>query len=249
MTWYRDSVGEDYLEVYAHRDDRQGSAEAMSLVKLLDLDAGTRLLDLACGTGRHSAALAIGGFDVVGIDLSAPLLERARERPVDGASFRIVRGDMRRLPFADGSFGAVTSLFTSFGYFPTREEDGRVLSGIARVLEPGGRFLLDFLNAPLVIRELVPRSEEVTDARRIVQSRSIHPDGPRVEKKIEVFREGSDEPARVFHESVRLYDRADLTDLLREAGLEVDGAYGSFRGEAHTDTSPRTILTARKIDR
>ena len=165
--WFERWFGEEYLRAYAHRDDE----DAERLVGLLDTlgvaGAGQRVLDLACGPGRHTAALARRGARVVGLDLSRVLLLAAREAGAD----RLVRADMRSLPFRDAAFDAVLNLFTSFGYFTEDVEHETVLREVARALRPGGRFVLDFLNAPGVRAGLVARDERTTGATTVVQER------------------------------------------------------------------------------
>lgn len=244
MSWYRDSFGADYLEVYAHRSDHQGREETAAIVRLLELREGDLVLDVACGAGRHSFALRAAGFRVTGVDLSPELLAHGRRR-IDGPNDLFVRGDMRALPLRPG-FRAAVSLFTSFGYFDRENEDRQVLEEIHRVLDPDGRFLLDFLNRARVVRDLVPRSEERQGDRRIVQERRLSADGRRIEKTIRVTT-GRDAGEKVFRESVRLYGRADIETLFESAGFRVTGALGSFCGEEFCDASPRLIVTARAV--
>ncbi|MFQ5529476.1 MAG: class I SAM-dependent methyltransferase, partial [Gemmatimonadota bacterium] len=131
--WFRDWFGEEYLALYPHRDE----AEAARAVRLFLDSVPPRdgpVLDLACGAGRHARELVAAGVRVIGLDLSAVLLREARK--VD-AGLLLVRGDMRRLPFAEFSFGGLTSFFTSFGYLSTVEEDRAVITQIRRTLAPG----------------------------------------------------------------------------------------------------------------
>lgn len=252
MAWYRESFGKDYLEVYAHRDDRQGSLEADAILRMLSLERGMEVLDVGCGTGRHSVSLEQAGLRVTGIDLSMDLLRHGRSR-LDRPNDLFVRGDMRHLPFR-AAFDAAVSLFTSFGYFDDPADDARVLHEIRGVLRQGGRFVLDFLNAPRVIRSLVPHSDVTRNGVRIIEHRSISPDGLRVEKTIRLepgSPRGADEPtapAKVFRESVRLYDKEALVRLVSAAGFEVLDVFGSFAGEPHDDDTPRTIVTAQRRD-
>ena len=154
--WYEHWFGEEYLDLYPHRDDR----DAEQLVDLLAargvVRAGERVLDLACGAGRHAAALARLAARAVGFDLSLTLL-RAAQRRGTGA---LVRGDMRVLAFRDRTFDAVVNLFTSFGYFESVGEDAAMLREVARVLRPGGHALFDLMNPEYVVSALVPQSEE-----------------------------------------------------------------------------------------
>src|SRR5439155_16157097 len=115
---------------------------------------GDHILDLACGPGRHAAELERlgggGGGHVIGFDLSRAMLRRARER----TRAALVRGDMRALPFRPGSFALAVNLFTSFGYFRDDAEHQVVVHQVSVVLAPGGRFVLDYLNADQVRRSL-----------------------------------------------------------------------------------------------
>src|ERR1700752_3375777 len=105
MTWWETWFGEEYLELYPHRDIASARREVSFALCHLDRDPRP-LLDLCCGSGRHSLPFAELGFPPIGLDYSAPLLELARNR---GLALRLVRGDMRSLPFADGSFRSVVN--------------------------------------------------------------------------------------------------------------------------------------------
>jgi len=199
--------------------------------------AGREVLDLACGPGRHTAAVGRGGARVVGLDLSRALLFAARRRGVGP----LVRGDMRRLPFRAAAFDVVLNLFTSFGYFACDTEHEAVLREVARVLRPGGRFVLDYLNAPAVRAGLVPRDERRNGDATVVQERHISDDGRFVIKSIHVSGGG-----RTFTERVRLFERADLEALLAAQGIRPEAAAGDYDGAAYTPASPRLILLGRR---
>ncbi len=238
--WYEDWFGEAYLALYPHRDDAEAAAGVRLFGRAAKPPARTSVLDLACGAGRHLPHLEAAGHRAVGMDLSGSLLVEARESVGPGAL--LVRGDMRDLPFADDSFGAVTSFFTSFGYFDTVEEDRRVAGEMARVLRSGGSFLLDYLNAPFVRESLVPSDERVVEGRTVRQTRWI--ENATVVKKIEILPEGGGEPD-VHHERVRLYDPAELDRLLASVELIATARFGDYEGAPHTRASPRLILVGR----
>lgn len=207
----------------------------------VDLDP---VLDIACGGGRHLEALRGRGHAAFGVDLSRPLLARSRAKlgPV------AVRGDMRRLPFRTGAFRTALSMFTSLGYFPSPEDDERVLAEAARVLRPGGFFVLDYLNSEWTRRNLVPEGERSAGPYRVRESRRIvtGADGlDRVEKTM-VIDEG---PARAMtvREEVLLLDREDLIRLLEGAGFEVLECLGDYDGSPfHPVHAPRVLLLARR---
>lgn len=233
--WFRDWFGEEYLELYPHRDEVEAARAVRLYLEAVPPDAP--VLDLACGGGRHLRELAEAGVEAIGLDLSLVLLAEAR-RAVPGVP--LVRADMRRLPFRDEAFGGLTSFFTSFGYFPSVAEDRRVIRGIRRVLRRGGTFMLDFFNADRVRETLVPRDERCIGDRRVIQTREIVDDT--VVKRIRVRDEGTAGGERRFEERVRLYGARELGEMLEAEGLRVDGRYGDYAGGGFDDAAERLIL-------
>ncbi len=240
MPWYKEWFGEEYLELYSHRDASEAEEHVDFVVRGLGGGDNPRaVLDLACGTGRHTAALRQRGYRVLGVDLSVTFLARMKKRGLPP-----VAGDMRRLPFMDESFDWVLNFFTSFGYFERERENFLVLEEIVRVLIPEGRFLIDLMNPGPVLANLKPRDEQVMDGGRAVIERWYDPAAQRVNKKIVVETPG-DRP-RTFRESVRLYRPEEVTIGLRWAGLEVDGLYGNFQGDSYERDSERLIILGHK---
>lgn len=236
--WFKAAFDREYLAIYAHRNEAD-AARALEFLKAQGvIHPGDRVLDLCCGNGRHSIALRDFGCDVVGFDLSQDLL-RDFQKHSEGA-ISMVRGDMRRLSFLP-AFDVVVNLFTSFGYFDSDQENFQVIRGVAKVLKPGGRYALDFLNAEQVRSALVPVS-----ARDLDHGYSVHEErrieNERVEKTVELFKDG--ETIRRWEESVRLFTAADLTKAFTEAGFSAPRIFGDFDGSPHTAESPRTILVA-----
>lgn len=239
MTWWESWFGEEYLELYPHRDLASARREVAFALAHLDPDP-MPILDLCCGSGRHSLRFAEKGFPPVGLDYSAPFLELARAR---GEDLRLVRGDMRALPFADRAFRSVVNFFTSFGYFLRETDNVAVVTEIERVLAPGGRFLCDTFGRDYVLARLVEEENRSTAEREYRIRRWWNPDTRRVEKEIEVRRDAS---KAVFRESVRAYTAEELTTIFRGAGLAVEAAWGDFEGGPAGSDSPRLIVLARK---
>lgn len=238
--WFRDWFGDEYLALYPHRD----RAEARQAVALLHQATGPvpgdRVLDLCCGAGRHLVELCRLGYRATGLDLSIPMLAAARSASTQPA---LVRGDMRRLPFRTSRFDIVTSYFTSFGYFDDEADDARVLHEVQRVLRPGGRFLLDFLNADQVIANLRERDHRTVGGVDVVQERRLVQGGRIVEKRIAIgARDGA--PHREFVERVRLYAPGELTRMLEAAGLSAGARFGGYDRRPFSRLSPRFIVLA-----
>lgn len=239
--WYKKSFGEDYLLVYNHRSQEEAERQVAAILPLLHLREGDRILDLCCGTGRHAAALAKRGYRVTGIDLSDVLLAHAK-RHAAGPALTYVQGDMRDTPFPDESFDVVLNLFTSFGYFVTDDENGKVLREIARLLTPGGRFVIDFLNREHVVKHLKPLTEREQNGLTIREERTI--DGDFVMKKITIT-EGDD--VRIYNERVKMYTRDAMQRMIAASGLTVDRVLGDYEGTPpYTEEAPRMIFVGRK---
>ncbi|HET7614727.1 MAG TPA: class I SAM-dependent methyltransferase [Gemmatimonadaceae bacterium] len=235
--WFEEWFGEDYLRIYQHRDE----LEAEHAIELIAANLPGRqidaVLDLGCGAGRHTRVL-FERWWTVGLDLSLALLRVARRESPDAP---YVRADMRELPFADRSFDLVVNLFTSFGYFDDDVEHARVLSCVGHAMRPGATFVIDFLNASQVRRELVPYDERVENGITIEQRREITSDNRFVQKTITLRDKGKE-----YIERVRLLSAADLERMLADAGFTIDRLFGDYGGAEWSESSPRTILFASR---
>jgi ubiquinone/menaquinone biosynthesis C-methylase UbiE len=241
MAWYQKSFGNDYLIVYKHRDLQGAYHEVKKMMDWLGLKQGAEVLDLCCGMGRHSMALAEFGYQVTGVDLSEVLLNEAVKLDLD-RQVTWLRGDMREVPL-ERQFDAIVNLFTSFGYFDEDEQNEKVLHEMYRLLKEGGRFIIDFLNPVYVQTNLVPQSERTEEDLRIREARAIE-DGC-VRKQIVISQQGA--PDRHYLEQVKLYDRTAFEAMLQKAGLHIDNVYGGYDGQAYeAEASSRLIFVGHK---
>jgi SAM-dependent methyltransferase len=239
MPWYKDWFGEEYAELYSYRDEPEAEVDAAFVVEHLSGPRPRAVLDLACGAGRHTAALRRRGYRTLGVDLSMTLLARMLARGLPR-----VAGDMRGLPFTDASFDWVLNFFTSFGYFEAERENFRVLEEIARVLAPSGRFVIDLMNPGPALANLKARETQALEGREAEVERWYDAASQRMNKRIVVRT--PDEPTRTYLESVRLYQPEEVTIGLRWAGLEADSLFGSFHGDPYERDSQRLIVIGHK---
>ena len=149
--WFEEWFGEEYLELYPHRDAAEAERAVRLIAERVGLQPGWRVLDVACGAGRHARAFELASARCVGVDLSAALLRVARG--VTGAP--LVRADMRALPIRPRSMDLTVNLFTSFGYFDRDSEHAGALAEMVSTVRTGGWFVIDFLNARAVRSRLV----------------------------------------------------------------------------------------------
>lgn len=244
MPWYEEWFWSDaYTVVYDHRDEEEAERLVDLIERELDPVPQAHILDIGCGRGRHARTLARRGYRVTGIDLSEYAIEEARaEAAAEGldaiTSFQV--GDMRE-PICETCADGIVNLFTSFGYFEDDAENQQALAAVAAALRPGGWFLQDFLNAPLVADSLGSSTRETEGGLTIHQRRWI--ENGRVNKKITIEH---DEGTDTFHESVRLYTLDDLKEMYVAVGLTLVELFGDYDGADYTPDSPRLLLHARK---
>ena len=241
MEWYKVAFGEIYPLVYPHRDEAEAARVAARLLPLVA--SACPLLDVACGNGRYMRPLAAAGVDAYGADLSMHLLGDAVAN--GGLGGRVVCCDMRALPFRDGAFGAAINMFTSFGYFDADADNVAALREVARVLQAGGTFVLDFINAGQV-RERVAGSTQRRAGNALVEERrELSSDGRVLTKRVVVSAPGRE--AVEYVERVRLYDRGELGALLAGVSLAVVATYGDYDLGPFDETgSSRVIFICEK---
>lgn len=219
--------------------------EAAAAWKLLGLKKGSRVLDLCCGTGRHSILLARRGASVLGVDRTRAYLEEARRRAGALKNCAFAEGDMRRLPFK-GEFDAVMNLWTSFGYFEKESDDLKTLKGIARALKPGGLFLIELVDHGWVRKRTTHRHwNRQGDGSYLLQD-AIVVEGrdPHVLNEWTILRrEKKPLRTRFF---LRGYDKPRLYASLRRAGLMPLGAWASLAGFKRQKFNGRLVVLARK---
>ena len=241
-TWFDSPY---YHLLYQHRDDNEAQLFLNKLIGVLELKPSARILDLACGKGRHSITLAQMGFEVLGADLAANSIAAAQENQnaLQLDKLQFVVHDMRK-PLTGQYFAAIFNLFTSFGYFDTLEENQAVCKALAAMLQPGGMVVIDFLNAPKVCAALKPTEIVIRDGIQFNIER-WH-DQKHIFKKIEVGATTENTPNAIFTERVQALTLAHFEALLSPY-FELQATYGSYALEAYDPTtSDRLILIAKK---
>jgi cyclopropane fatty-acyl-phospholipid synthase-like methyltransferase len=243
MEWWRKYFNDDYLKLYKH-DESESMREADAIVRMLQLEPGRMVLDLACGFGRHSVLLAQKGFRVTGYDLSESFLQRAREMADSlKTQLDLKQGDMREVPY-EAEFDAVINMFTAFGFFESDDEDLRVLKGVHKALKPGGQFLMDVINRDNALQISVPRRWMRENQAYMLEERFFDFFTSRLEITNRLILASGEMKEASY--SVRLYTLTEMLGLFNSAGLVLTDVYGDFGGAVYNATSPRMILIAQK---
>lgn len=243
--WFDDDTFWKELYPFMFSEQRFASApEEIEKVLALTKPGGRAALDLCCGPGRCSIALARAGFSVTGVDRTKFLLDQARAR-ARTAKTRIewVPKDMRDF-VRENAFDLVLSLFTSFGYFNDKDEDLRVLRNIFSSLRSGGVCLIDVMGKERLAKIFQPTTSDVLpDGAKLIQRHEIFDDWTRVRNEWILIRKGR---ARSFKFHHTVYSGQELRERMQQVGFADVKLYGNLEGEVYGPNAQRLIAVARK---
>ncbi len=221
-----DHLGAAYLRYSFTKGTEQ---EVAFLADALDLRGGQRVLDVGCGPGRHSLALAARDIEVVGIDIAQRFIDIATQRTPAGAPARFVRMDARELSF-DHEFDAAVSLCQGAFGLVGPAADLEVLRGIARALVPGGLFAISAFSAYFQVK--YPQEQGSFDvATGVHHERTVIKDEAGREAEVDLW--------------TTCYTARELALLTERAGLVVDHIWSVDPG--HYERREPTIETAELL--
>lgn len=233
--WFASWFDTPYYHIlYKERDEAEAQHFMDNLTHYLNLPEDAKILDLACGKGRHSMYLNTLGFDVTGADLSENSIAEASAAANDKLHFKV--HDMRE-PFEE-KFDAVFNLFTSFGYFENDEDNLTTLKAIKDSLSEYGFAVIDFMNANYVINNLVPEEVKTVEGidfhiKRYVKDHHIY-------KEIDFEDKG-----QKFHftEKVKALTLSDFEQMMEEAGIYLLDVFGDYKlRKFYKNDSERLIM-------
>jgi SAM-dependent methyltransferase len=240
--WYKDWFNSPfYHKLYFERDEQEARGFILKLLDHLKPPAGSFMLDVACGRGRHSKFLAAQGFDVTGIDISFDSICYAKTSEHEHLHF--FQHDMR-LPSWINYFDYAFNFFTSFGYFATSREHDDAMRTIVKSIKRGGTVLFDYLNVHYVEERLVHNEiKNIGDTQY-----EIHRwmDAHHFYKKI-IVSDPSIDHNYEYTEKVAKLSLGDFTDMLSFQGMQVTEVFGNYElGSYDVRRTPRMIIVANK---
>jgi cyclopropane fatty-acyl-phospholipid synthase-like methyltransferase len=242
QTWFDTKY---YHLLYQNRDDSEAQFFINTLAQKYHLQKGDRILDLACGKGRHSFQLATFGCDVVGIDSSKNSIEEALLKSKsllqnEHLAFKVE--DMRTFHF-DSPFDYIFNLFTSFGYFDDFKDNAKVLDRVYDNLKSGGLFLMDYLNSELVRNS--PNESYSKEIQGVIFNIKKEVIDSKVIKQIHII-DPIQHVEHTYFERVHLFQSGELQQMIEDASLDLVGVFGDYNLASYHTSSPRQILIARK---
>lgn len=239
-SWYQNWFNSPYYHIlYKHRDDTEAELFIDNLCALIEVPRGARILDVACGRGRHAIYLNKKGLDVTGIDLSEDNIKHASRYANSSLNFYV--HDMRN-NFHTNYFDFVFNLFTSFGYFDREKDNPLAMKMFSNALKPGGKLILDFLNIRKTEKNLVEREVKEIQGIEFHISRKI--EDSKIIKDI-VF----EDRGRNYHfsEHVRALSKTDFEKYFSQAGLKPLELYGDYElAPFNENQSDRLIFICQK---
>lgn len=250
--WYSEQAGffgPNYVEEFAYVFDSERIKREVDFIeKILGCNRSLGILDLACGSGRHSIELARRGYNMIGLDLNSFFLEQAAIAAKEaGVTIKWIHSDMRQIPLEE-EVDAVIFLFSSFGYLESDRDDQTVLNQIIKALRPGGEFVMDFINREWIMRNY--RSNDwrslPSGATMLMQRNFDLTTGKNHERRIRIFPDGKKEEVTMV---VRMYTVVELIRMCEVAGLQIQDVCGGYNAEPLTIDSKFIVLRAKKPDR
>ena len=208
------------------------------------LKARGPVLELGCGTGRVTKSLARAGVDIVGIDRSAPMLERAR-------GGRLVRGDIRALPFAARSFSMVLAPYGILQSLTKPRDLAATLASVARVVERGGTFGIDLVPDVPKWREYANKVQlrGRSGGADLTLIESVRQDRRRRLTTFEqryVERRNGRTRDHCFELVFRTLSVPEMSRQLERAGFRVEAVLGDYQGRAWDERADVWIIMARR---
>jgi SAM-dependent methyltransferase len=243
--WFENEAFWRELFPYMFDENRfaQADEQVRKVLKLTGVRRGA-VLDLCCGPGRHSAALAKRGFHVTAVDRTQFLLNKARRHAKSArARVEFIRSDMRDFVRPD-TYRLALSLWTSFGYFDDKDEDRLVLRNIFTSLKTGGICLIDVFGKERLAKAMnSTTSSRSPDGTLLVQLHEIFDDWTRIRNEWIVIK-GNRAKRFKFHHTI--YSGQELKSLMHEAGFAAVKLFGDFDGHPYGSDAPRLVAVGRK---
>jgi cyclopropane fatty-acyl-phospholipid synthase-like methyltransferase len=217
--------------------------EIDQIISLLKITAGSTVLDLCCGQGRHSLELARRDFNTTGVDRTLKYLEKAKDEAKEqNLSIEFIEDDMRHFKRLD-YFNAIIIMYTSFGYFEEHNENMQVLHNCYYSLKDNGSLLIDLMGKEVVARIFCERESYQLNGSTYIEERKVSKDWSWMENR---WIKQTDNSRQEFKLSHWLYSANELSIMLKEVGFRITKFFGNLGGDPYDHTAQRLIALASK---
>jgi SAM-dependent methyltransferase len=229
-----------YHILYSQRNDEEAEYLIDNLSAFLKPPANSKILDIACGRGRHSIYLNKKGYDVTGIDLSEQSIKYAQQFEQKNLHFFV--HDMRKLAFIN-YFDIALNLFTSFGYFETEKEHVNALKSFRKGIKADGTLVIDYFNTQKILKNLTNQETKTIEGIEFHLHKFVS-EG-KIIKHINFEHKAK---TYAFEERVQAFTLEDFQRMFEKSGLQIQNVFGSYGLDAFDETkSDRLILVCTKV--
>lgn len=205
------------------------------LDSILGLKKGAKVLDVPCGTGRHSRIFARLGYQVTGLDIShaCVLISKMKSKHTNAKYHQC---NMANLASYKSKYNLVVNLYTSFGYFHTDKENEGVLKGMVRCLKPNGKLVINTISRDWVLKIYEPARWVEVNGKLIIEASKYDPKTKYNESQMIMLDKKSSNPKleHYHYHRVRLYSKDELVKMMKKAGLTDIKVYGDFDGNKYS---------------
>ncbi|MCB9334627.1 MAG: class I SAM-dependent methyltransferase [Flavobacteriales bacterium] len=240
LNWFEDWFDSPYYHIlYKNRDENEAEVFVKNLINFVSPTKDSKLLDIACGKGRHAITMSNLGFQVDAFDLSENSIRKAKEFETNNLSFYV--NDIRT-PLQINHYDLAFNLFTSFGYFENDEDDLCAIKAIRDSLKSNGILVMDFMNVNKVIKHIVEEEIKLIDGIKFHITKKIKDNF--IIKNISFQH---NKQSFNFQERVKVLSQADFIRYFDAANLKIETTFGNYNLDSfQKNDSERLILIARK---
>jgi SAM-dependent methyltransferase len=239
--WFQYWFNSPYYHIlYSQRNDQEAEFLIDNLTAFLKPPLHARILDIACGRGRHAIYLNKKGYDVTGIDLSEQSIKYARQFEQKHLHFFV--HDMRKLGYIN-YYDIAVNLFTSFGYFDTEKDHVNALKSFRKSIKDDGKVVIDYFNTQKIIKNLTYSETKIIEGIEFNIHKFVS-EG----KIIKNINFDHKDKHYAFEERVQAFTLQDFERMLEKSGLHIEQTFGSYNLDAYSQgSSDRLILVCSKV--
>ncbi len=246
MTWWAELYDDALADLLLERVDEAATARTIAFLRrVLAVEPGDRVLDQCCGIGSLAVPFAREGFELMGVDQAAGYIDRAikaaRAAKVDARFFIGDAFTWRPERMCNAGF----NWWTSFGYAARDADNAKMLKRAADAIVPDGRFALDFINVPQVLRAFQPTVTVERAGIALTRETTLDLAAGTMHKTWRYTLPDGTTPIRTS--TLRMYMPSQLVELLRSSGFDDIELFGDEDGSPLTIDSPRCIAVAVKL--
>lgn len=244
IDWFKDYFDNNYADYFLRNISEEFTENQVNLIEeILELKNGDNILDIFCGLGRHSIALARRGYNVVSVDYSESYIKELRNNASkENLKISALAMDARKINFQD-EFDAILLIFVSFGYF-SDEENKELLKNLTLALKKDGKILIDIENRDYILKHFITEKWREKDFGLLLERHKFDPFKSRQKtKRIIILNNGE---RKETERDLRLYSLNEIIDIAQEAGLSIFKLFGDYDKTPFHLNAPRILASFTK---